>query len=96
MSQEKLPIPIAETIKKRHSVRTFEPRALSEADRTQLASYIDQVSNPFGADVRIRMVDRATSEQGEKLGTYGVIKGAGTYLAVTLKKQPLGMLAAGY
>lgn len=96
MSQEKLPIPVVETIKKRHSVRTFEPRALSEADRAQLASYIDQVSNPFGPDVRIRMIDRATSEQGEKLGTYGVIKGAGTYLAVTLKKQPLGMLAAGY
>ena len=43
------------------------------------------------------MLDRATSERGEKLGTYGVIKGAGTYLAATLPAgQSLGMLATGY
>ena len=43
------------------------------------------------------MLDRATSERGERLGTYGVIKGAGTYLTVTLPTgQPRGMLAAGY
>ena len=97
MPTQKLPIPVIDAIETRHSVRTFEPRPLGAADRAKLESYIAQVANPFDAQVDIHMLDRATSEQGEKLGTYGVIKGAGTYLAVTLPAgQPLGMLAAGY
>ena len=97
MRSEKLSIPVIDTIEARHSVRTFEPRPLEAADRAKLEDYIAQVTNPFGARVDIHMLDRATSERGEKLGTYGVIKGAGTYLAVTLPAgQPRGMLAAGY
>ena len=97
MRSEKLHIHVIDTIGSRHSVRTFEPRPLEAADRAKLEGYIAQASNPFGARVDIRMLDRATSEQGEKLGTYGVIKGAGTYLAATLPAgQPLGMLAVGY
>ena len=97
MHSEKLPIPVIDTIEARHSVRTFEPRPLKAADRAKLEGYITQVTNPFGAQVDVHVLDRATSERGEKLGTYGVIKGAGTYLVVTLPAgQPLGMLAAGY
>ena len=97
MPTQKLPIRVVDTIEARHSVRTFEPRPLETADRARLEDYISQASNPFGARVDIHMLDRATSERGERLGTYGVIKGAGTYLAVTLPAgQPLGMLAAGY
>ena len=97
MPTQKLPIRVIDTIEARHSVRTFEPRPLEAADRAKLEGYIAQITNPFGARVSIHMLDRATSERGEKLGTYGVIKGAGAYLAVTLPAgQPLGMLAAGY
>ena len=97
MRSEKLPIPVVAAIEARHSVRTFEARPLKAEDRAKLEGFIAQVTNPFGARVDIHVLDRATSERGEKLGTYGVIKGAGTYLAVTLPAgQALGMLAAGY
>lgn len=96
MTVELIPIPVTETIRARHSARTFEPRPISPADRDRLFGYLGKVSNPFGARIDIRLLERATSERGEKLGTYGVIKGAVSYLAVTLNPQFLGMLAAGY
>lgn len=57
-----LPIPVIETIRARHSARTFEPRPLSSEDRDRLLAYLGQVANPFGAKIDIRMLERATGE----------------------------------
>ena len=70
--------PIRETIEKRRSVRTYETRPLSREDRERLTSYAARIENPFGVPVRIGLIETERSEQPKKLGTYGVIKGAGT------------------
>lgn len=52
MKQMKLQIPIAETIQKRHSVRTYQERALLPEHRAALVDYINQLDNPFGVQVK--------------------------------------------
>ena len=94
--EKKLPIPIVDTIKKRRSVRTFTGQPLSEEDRRKLTDFFRELYNPFGVDVHIHIVDRALDSNGEKLGTYGVIKGAGTFLGVSVPKVEDAFLAAGY
>lgn len=37
---------------------------------------------PFGVKVNIHLVDKAVAAGGEKLGTYGVIKGSFTFLEI--------------
>lgn len=92
----KLSIPVAETIQKRHSVRTYAPRPLLEADRAALVACMRELDNPFGVEVKTYITDRTLGAEGEKLGTYGVIKGAGTFLGVSVPDTPLAPVAAGY
>lgn len=93
---EKLPIPVAETIRERRSVRTYEEKRLSTEERQKLVGYMDVVDNPFGVKVKLHITDRGMSAGGDKLGTYGVIKGADTFLGVSIPDTQLAPLAAGY
>jgi len=92
----KLNIPIDETIKKRVSTRTYNSKKLSKIDKEKLVNEISQLTNPFGENVRVHLIEKDTVSNGEKLGTYGVIKGANTFLGVTTDKTELGLVAAGY
>jgi hypothetical protein len=92
----KINIPIEETIKKRISTRTYESRKLSVSDKEKLIKAISQLTNPFGENVRVHLIEKDTVSNGEKLGTYGVIKGASTFLGVTTDKTEFGLVAAGY
>lgn len=92
----KLSIPVVETIQKRHSVRTYENQSLLSQDRDALLKCMKQLDNPFGAPVHIYIVDKKLRSDGEKLGTYGVIKGANTFLGVSIPNTELAPLAAGY
>lgn len=92
----KLSIPIVETIEKRHSVRTYEERMLSTQDREALLNCISQMDNPFGIPVHKHIIEKKLSVNGEKLGTYGVIKGASTFLGVSIPNVELAPVAAGY
>lgn len=92
----KLSILVAETIQKRHSVRTYENKPLLPQDRDALLECMKQLDNPFGAPVHTYIIDRKLNAEGEKLGTYGVIKGASTFLGVSIPNMKLAPLAAGY
>lgn len=92
----KLSIPVKETIEKRRSIRTFENKALLPANREKLIGYMNTLSNPFDAVVNFHIAEKGISDQGEKLGTYGVIKGASTFLGVSVPNNEFGLLAAGY
>ena len=92
----KLSIPVVETIQKRHSVRTYESKSLLSQDREALLMYMEQLNNPFGVPVHTYIIDQKLNAGGEKLGTYGVIKGASTFLGVSIPDTKLAPLAAGY
>lgn len=88
--------PVAKTVNARSSVRTYENRDLSANEKAQINAYIDNLSNPFSADVTFRLLEKASSTHGEKLGTYGVIKGAGNYIAASAADKELALEALGY
>lgn len=92
----KLSIPVAKTIQDRHSVRTYQERALLSQDRAALVDCMKRLDNPFDVQVNKYITDKKLSADGEKLGTYGVIKGAGTFLGVSIPDTQLAPIAAGY
>ncbi|MFW5861603.1 MAG: nitroreductase family protein [Spirochaetota bacterium] len=64
-------------VTKRYSCRTYRQEKLSDSDRLQLETYIDEIpAPPFGNTVRLQL--KAASPDDEKslknLGTYGVIR----------------------
>lgn len=92
----RLSIPVVETIQKRHSVRTYKKKSLLPQDRQRLKECMARLDNPFGVPVHLYLIDKAMGEGSEKLGTYGVIKGASAFLGVSVPNTPLAALAAGY
>lgn len=91
------PFSATAAIKQRHSVRTYEPRPLSADDRARLEAVIPTLTNPFGVDVRLHMADTdAATADGRRLGTYGVVKGARTFVGVSVPRVGKSLVAAGY
>ena len=87
--------PASETIQKRHSVRTYDARPLSEQDLEKLTAYAKMLQNPFGIPVKVQLLETGDAST-KKLGTYGVIKGTKTFLGVTVPKGALSLEAVGY
>ncbi|MEY8353024.1 nitroreductase family protein [Lachnospiraceae bacterium 54-53] len=92
----KLDFPVEQTVKKRHSVRTYENRGLSAGEKDNLNAYMAKLTNPFSIDVAFRLLESAAAPEGVKLGTYGVIKGAGDFIGASVKNGELGLEALGY
>lgn len=49
--------PVRETIQKRHSVRTYDTRPLSEQDLEKLTAYAKTIQNPFGIPVTVHVLE---------------------------------------
>lgn len=91
-----LPFNLTETINSRYSMRTFSSQEVNEETIKKLQDFWDGISNPFGADVRIQFIKKNTSSEGEKLGTYGIIKNAPLYIGVAVKKSEQALIGLGY
>lgn len=87
--------PVEETVRARHSVRTYEDRPLSAGEKEKLNTYIASLTNPFHADVSFHLLHTAVVK-GEKLGTYGIIKGASDFIGATVKNGEMCLEALGY
>lgn len=88
--------PVEKTVRARRSVRTYEERPLSKEDKEKITSCIAALSNPFSVKVSIGLLEKKSAANGEKLGTYGVIKGAGDYLGAAVTEGELSLEALGY
>ena len=90
---------LKETVKHRKSVRSYEKRPLSQSDREAISAVIADYcaeSAPFPAEIQIRLLETKPGTDTEKLGTYGVIRGAQTFLGVTVKNTETAPEAVGY
>lgn len=87
---------VKDAVVKRYSARTYENRKLDETLKAEILSYAEKLDNPLGPKIRIQFIEKETDGKGEKLGTYGVIKGASQYLAVTVPDEPYALEALGY
>jgi nitroreductase len=85
---------ILDTISVRTSCRAYDGRPLTERDRQELAAHMEEaVRNPFGRRVRLLIIDAGVSG---KVGTYGMVTGAKTYLSGAVEKGEKSLVAYGY
>jgi hypothetical protein len=89
-----------ETIKKRESIRTYDPaRAVRAEDRTRLEACMrENCAGPLGNAVRFKLLDLGTLSRDElrQLGTYGVIQGASLYLLGAVPDRAGALEDLGY
>lgn len=88
---------VTEAIAKRHSVRTYDTdRPISDEILHTLAQTALSVPNPFGcSEVKIKIVRQEGPESG-KIGTYGIIKGAHSFIGLGVDGTETSCLAGGY
>ncbi len=87
---------VHETVRQRYSVRTYAPTPVPPAIREKILQYAETIDNPFGAKVHFQFIEKQTASKGEKLGTYGFIKGADLFIAVTVQDKEGAAESVGY
>lgn len=92
----KLNFSVEESVKSRYSVRSYDSQKVDDSTKEKIMSYLDGFCNPLGPKIRVQMIEKDTAAGGEKLGTYGVIKGAKLYLGVTIMNEEYALEALGY
>lgn len=87
---------IEESVKKRYSVRNYKEQEVELDKRKAIESFVNSLDNPFGNKVNFHYLENREMKDEEKLGTYGVIKGAMQYIGTTIKLEPMALEALGY
>ncbi len=87
---------IEEAVTKRYSVRNYTDKEIEEQKKSSIVSFINSLNNPFGKKVNFHYFDLEDTDEKQKLGTYGVIKGAKHYIGTTIKIEPMAVEALGY
>ena len=89
---------ITELIKKRISVRTYLAQPLSPEIEEKLRRFSTILKGPFGGTLRVELIERDLALKGTnaKLETYGVIKGASTYIVAVVEDVEKGLEDFGY
>lgn len=87
---------IEDAVRKRYSVRNYSEIEINDEILESIKDFINELSNPFGPKVNFHYLDNASPTDNQKLGTYGVIKGAKKYIGTTIKDEPLALEALGY
>lgn len=74
---------VMEIIKKRRSVRTYAKKAVEQEKRDIIKKEMENIK---GKNYRFEIID-FNLQEGTKLGTYGIIKGASTFIIGILDKK---------
>lgn len=97
MSTKQAQVSVIQQIKKRISVRTFDEKSLTPELKEKIREVFSQNRGPFGGAVRFELIEKE-AQQGynAKLGTYGVIKGASSYIAAVIERGDKDLEDFGY
>ena len=89
---------IIEIIKRRLSVRTYSDQPLTKEIKEKLRGIFADSRGPFGRCVRLNLIESnlARKEANARLGTYGVIRGASTYIVGVVEKSDRYLEDFGY
>lgn len=88
----------SDIIKKRRSIRTYDNRPLKEDDSKKIKDYISKLpSHPFGLKTNLNLINIDNKgESKQKLGTYGFIKGARSYVTAATTRTQYSLETLGY
>lgn len=89
---------VNEIIRKRLSVRTYLEKPLTPEIVEKLRRFFLTLEGPFGGSLRFELIERDLVLKGSntKLGTYGVIRGASTYVVALAEKADRDLEDIGY
>jgi nitroreductase len=93
------PKPIIDVIRERSSWRSYDGRPLEPADRARVEEFIAGLGpGPFGGRARLELLEASAEDRAElrKLGTYGMVRGARTFLAGAIQQAPRDVEDYGY
>lgn len=89
--------PVTDLIPKRRSWRSYGDQAIEPEQREKLTDFFNSLETPFWGNIpRFDLVDVGLPGKGRMPGTYGVIKGAGTFLVGAMKRGRRDMEDFGY
>ncbi len=83
-------------VNKRSSVRNYSDRPIETEKLKAIERFVDSLDNPFERKVHFHFIDLGNRQDQQKLGTYGVIKGAKRYIGASIKAEPMALEALGY
>lgn len=89
---------VIDIIKERISTRTYDGRALEDEDFQKLNAYIDEINKEIKIKARFKVVSNlgTSKEESKRLGTYGFIVGANSYVVGIMDKSDNNALEFGY
>jgi hypothetical protein len=91
---------VVETIEKRKSVRTYVPTELSSQTLIPLRKIASELKGPFETPFHFELFKAQSklmdTNEGLKLGTYGVIRGANHYIAGIVEQGEHDLEQLGY
>lgn len=92
----KIDFPIEDAVQKRYSVRNYKAQEIEPEVQEAIETFVASLHNPFGGKVHFHFLDKKTMQNQQKLGTYGVIKGANRFIGTTINRQPDALAELGY
>lgn len=90
--------PVTELMRTRRSCRSFARRGIEHQTRAALARYLEELlPGPFGSSVRLGLLELEEGQRiGARLGTYGVIRGARSFLAGAVRRSAMDLEDFGF
>ncbi|WP_313339849.1 nitroreductase family protein [Sedimentibacter sp.] len=87
---------ITEIIKIRSSCRTYDLKKINDTVFEKLNSHIEEINQEAKNNERFLIINKKHAEKAEKLGTYGVISGANTYIVGVINSEKYDAVSFGY
>jgi hypothetical protein len=88
---------ITDLISRRRSWRSYGEQSLEAEKRELLSNFYSNLETPFwGNKARFNLVDVGSPGKGRMPGTYGMVKGAGTFLVGAIERGQRDMEDFGY
>lgn len=90
---------VVDIIKQRTSIRTYIPKPIDPKKKEELINLLkSEIDSPFETKIRFELLemDSKNNVNGKKMGTYGMIKGANTYIIGITNKSNKNIEHYGY
>lgn len=89
---------VVDIIKERKSTRTYDGRALKDTDFNKLSDFLNELNNKNLINARFKIVTNLGTgkDESRKMGTYGFIQGADSYVIGIMDKSKNDALEFGY
>jgi hypothetical protein len=86
--------PVEDLIRERTSIRSYNGAVLDKETSYKVNNFLNSTKGPVDAPIRFEVINAFDSK--EKLGTYGVIKGTGSFIACAINNSKDGLINLGF